>query len=121
MRLAQNNFSVVQNSIFPFLFGGTFIEATLLAAPSMRDALFPFLFGGTFIEAFTVEEAEAVLMIEFPFLFGGTFIEAWTVWAWVVTLVRFPFLFGGTFIEATRGTATTKKTSISLPFRRDFH
>ena len=36
---------------FPFLFGGTFIEAC--GSPIFRgqDRAFPFLFGGTFIEA----------------------------------------------------------------------
>ena len=35
---------------------------------------FPFLFGGTFIEA--GEDAPVARREEFPFLFGGTFIEA---------------------------------------------
>ena len=40
-----------------------------------RDGRFPFLFGGTFIEAVAgvLSVANAIL---FPFLFGGTFIEA---------------------------------------------
>ena len=38
-------------SEFPFLFGGTFIEAVFLSATPYKDAQFPFLFGGTFIEA----------------------------------------------------------------------
>ena len=41
---------------------------------SQRDLLFPFLFGGTFIEGnmpFTVQGVKGT----FPFLFGGTFIE----------------------------------------------
>ena len=36
---------------FPFLFGGTFIEATFCGASSTVAYAFPFLFGGTFIEA----------------------------------------------------------------------
>ena len=36
--------------------------------------IFPFLFGGTFIEGGeALEDADA--LAEFPFLFGGTFIE----------------------------------------------
>ena len=63
---------------------------------------FPFLFGGTFIEASAALRAIVIQSIGFPFLFGGTFIEA------VIRIVQsqrhfvFPFLFGGTFIEALR-------------------
>ena len=37
---------------------------------------FPFLFGGTFIEAHLTREGTAAGLWKFPFLFGGTFIEA---------------------------------------------
>ena len=37
--------------IFPFLFGGTFIEAFRVHPNVFRTLAFPFLFGGTFIEA----------------------------------------------------------------------
>ena len=37
---------------FPFLFGGTFIEALSTSHHWNTDKEFPFLFGGTFIEAF---------------------------------------------------------------------
>ena len=36
---------------------------------------FPFLFGGTFIEAY-MPPSDQERLINFPFLFGGTFIEA---------------------------------------------
>ena len=38
-------------SKFPFLFGGTFIEAECDEWGTPRAVAFPFLFGGTFIEA----------------------------------------------------------------------
>ena len=38
-------------SKFPFLFGGTFIEALHLLLPPLPGPMIPFLFGGTFIEA----------------------------------------------------------------------
>ncbi len=61
-------------SPFPFLFGGTFIEATSGQPALLYHQAFPFLFGGTFIEASSVPlNGER---IKFPFLFGGTFIEA---------------------------------------------
>ena len=60
---------------FPFLFGGTFIEAKLGGCHSWSLRIFPFLFGGTFIEA-KGSITYAVIWATFPFLFGGTFIEA---------------------------------------------
>ena len=59
---------------FPFLFGGTFIEAKLGGCHSWSLRIFPFLFGGTFIEA--ADDGTARQSQRFPFLFGGTFIEA---------------------------------------------
>ena len=36
--------------LFPFLFGGAFIEGYLGEGPADPDCVFPFLFGGAFIE-----------------------------------------------------------------------
>ena len=47
------------------------------AHPAAAPPEFPFLFGGTFIEAPDSDMSEAVLRL-FPFLFGGTFIEAYS-------------------------------------------
>ena len=60
---------------FPFLFGGTFIEAGIWKCCGGFDGSFPFLFGGTFIEACGFGTGQAAAE-RFPFLFGGTFIEA---------------------------------------------
>ena len=60
--------------------------------------LFPFLFGGTFIEGKGVQ-AFGNPTQEFPFLFGGTFIEGGYVRCITWSRRGFPFLFGGTFIE----------------------
>ena len=58
----------------------------------------------------------------FPFLFGGTFIEGFWVYRGVYRELTFPFLFGGTFIEGRAGQlGILPATTISLPFRRDFH
>ena len=43
--------------LFPFLFGGTFIEGLPVIADVVKNIRFPFLFGGTFIEG--TEESEA--------------------------------------------------------------
>ncbi len=47
---------VVQDGdLFPFLFGGTFIEGPLRALETCFERVeFPFLFGGTFIEGLVV-------------------------------------------------------------------
>ena len=60
--------------IFPFLFGGTFIEGIGLALKLDGLGLFPFLFGGTFIEG-ALFRVDPRTTKPFPFLFGGTFIE----------------------------------------------
>ncbi len=75
MRQVKNDFvDPIKN--FPFLLGGTFIEASLrMALQVCRRRTFPFLLGGTFIEA--AKKSEAVKVVAaFPFLLGGTFIEA---------------------------------------------
>ena len=60
--------------VFPFLFGGTFIEGQGQPRGHRRRPPFPFLFGGTFIEGNLSRKGRA-LKFAFPFLFGGTFIE----------------------------------------------
>ena len=95
---------------------------TRVRAVSSPVSEFPFLFGGTFIEAkLGVGRADEV-RVAFPFLFGGTFIEASSV-PLNGERIKFPFLFGGTFIEAgyTAYRWYRVGTRISLPFRRDFH
>ena len=83
--------------------------------------VFPFLFGGTFIEA-QEQGQPAAGYRQFPFLFGGTFIEAKAATGRRLAGRRFPFLFGGTFIEADiKINKSKEKPKISLPFRRDFH
>ena len=83
---------------------------------------FPFLFGGTFIEAGNNWGYLEPEVRRFPFLFGGTFIEAGKVRLLKVFGRAFPFLFGGTFIEALHWLCSEAiAAGISLPFRRDFH
>ena len=105
---------------FPFLFGGTFIEATNIFAATRLSTVFPFLFGGTFIEAHTTTTRRRE-MLAFPFLFGGTFIEA--------TRARdsrnfghyFPSFSEGLSLRLCRYGLRCVCLRISLPFRRDFH
>ena len=82
---------------------------------------FPFLFGGTFIEAGLLADGTAPERL-FPFLFGGTFIEAENAPTTPTPTPTFPFLFGGTFIEAVERAYRVRalSTDISLPFRRGF-
>ena len=65
----------------------------------LSGGLFPFLFGGAFIEAWRKRPALPCNRV-FPFLFGGAFIEAEAVIAALADEDIFPFLFGGAFIEA---------------------
>ena len=66
--------------------------------------IFPFLFGGTFIEGTFRRYLGVYLGRRFPFLFGGTFIEGPVpAGRFLITRdSRFPFLFGGTFIEGAQ-------------------
>ena len=75
MRPHYERYSDATESIFPFLFGGTFIEAVIAHSVDRVARKFPFLFGGTFIEAVIAHSVDRVAR-KFPFLFGGTFIEA---------------------------------------------
>ena len=61
--------------LFPFLLGGTFIEALPRLITKSRIREFPFLLGGTFIEAHHWGN-DGQRFEKFPFLLGGTFIEA---------------------------------------------
>ena len=132
--------------VFPFLFGGTFIEGQGQPRGHRRRPPFPFLFGGTFIEGANKLEAAHISNV-FPFLFGGTFIEGNLSRKGRALKFAFPFLFGGTFIEgfqelqvqcfpyrycppfsvglSLRGVLQIRGVvvlwEISLPFRRDFH
>ena len=50
-----------------------------VSAASLRASfgwLFPFLLGGTFIEAGHTQRSQRRIPLRFPFLLGGTFIEA---------------------------------------------
>ena len=84
--------------------------------------VFPFLFGGTFIEGPSHSYGLPPRVPRFPFLFGGTFIEGIIVFSDTSGFRGFPFLFGGTFIEGISHVVLLFNFSfISLPFRRDFH
>ena len=75
---------------------------------ALPDCRFPFLFGGTFIEAYSSPCLVRGLR-KFPFLFGGTFIEAKDHRTSLRLLDTFPFLFGGTFIEAPQNVNEDKR------------
>ena len=56
------NFAQGTGDSFPFLFGGTFIEALLGCCCGPVLGRFPFLFGGTFIEALLAALTRAFLI-----------------------------------------------------------
>ena len=106
---------------FPFLFGGTFIEAKTSWRKRPTNAKFPFLFGGTFIEAKVLIFLAAGLGLYFPSFSEGLSLRQ-SVRDALGGSDAFPFLFGGTFIEARLNVLfQVVPASISLPFRRDFH
>ena len=105
---------------FPFLFGGTFIEAKQGTITKYRLCRFPFLFGGTFIEAMR-DLTEHGYEYAFPFLFGGTFIEAPSVSRSLTASANFPSFSEGLSLRLKEAAAEPTDAPISLPFRRDFH
>ena len=111
-------------STFPFLFGGTFIEAPNKHPHPKDTPPFPFLFGGTFIEALFYSTC-ALESKNFPSFSEGLSLRRLLGWVRGVGEAEnfpsfseglslrqilttsllfgspvFPFLFGGTFIEA---------------------
>ena len=87
---------------FPFLFGGTFIEAREDGSFTLMALDFPSFSEGLSLRRCDLAKASGH-SFRFPFLFGGTFIEAGClVQVWIFFGSVFPFLFGGTFIEAFR-------------------
>ena len=60
---------------FPSFSEGLSLRRMLSSCGGRRAPSFPFLFGGTFIEA-EIAGINREMVEEFPFLFGGTFIEA---------------------------------------------
>ena len=66
----------------------------------MDIATFPFLFGGTFIEA--IGRTVFVRCSVFPFLFGGTFIEAIVIHHWGVDGQNFPSFSEGLSLRRRR-------------------
>ena len=81
---------------------------------------FPFLFGGTFIEAPT-GNAHGIHIEIFPFLFGGTFIEAINSSIYAERKPIFPSFSEGLSLRPGVGLSPHGYCDISLPFRRDFH
>ena len=84
--------------------------------------LFPFLFGGTFIEGIAVIAGYAVYGMRFPFLFGGTFIEGEdNTLRGIAHCPDFPSFSEGLSLRVDKHCRFWPHHRISLPFRRDFH
>ena len=66
-----------------------------------HKVLFPFLFGGTFIEALTLWVWVVTLARNFPSFSEGLSLRPPTKEDEPFFFTTFPFLFGGTFIEAS--------------------
>ena len=86
-----------------------------------QDSVFPFLLGGTFIEAEDEFVSVAQKLGNFPSFWEGLSLRQQGMSCTALFSV-FPFLLGGTFIEALVGIGlSTHLRQISLPFGRDFH
>ena len=86
---------------FPFLFGGTFIEARLMPLPANHHQHFPSFSEGLSLRRLTRLMQITYFLARFPFLFGGTFIEATEGGNYDPIGGKIPFLLGRAFIEAT--------------------
>ena len=68
MRARTRHDYAPHRTVFPFLFGGTFIEGFGVPVVWVKGGRFPFLFGGTFIEGLATSGAcEIVPHISLPF------------------------------------------------------
>ena len=83
---------------FPFLLGGTFIEAQVVLQVHAIAVEFPFLLGGTFIEA-PHRKTLPPRFQHFPSFWEGLSLRHLLLFS-AFTRSKFPFLLGGTFIEA---------------------
>ena len=76
LRLEPDQFNLVFNAVFPFLFGRAFIEASTARFTLSSEAYFP-----SFSEGLSLRLSQHPITgtadKEFPFLFGRAFIEAW--------------------------------------------
>ena len=106
---------------FPFLFGGTFIEAYVYADDSgLLTKDFPSFSEGLSLRRLTAR-VRVKLFLAFPFLFGGTFIEARDKMSRSQPLRYFPSFSEGLSLRQSRRRTINAQIQISLPFRRDFH
>ena len=105
---------------FPFLFGGTFIEAVPDVEVALRRPNFP-----SFSEGLSLRPPTLLsfwVTWGFPFLFGGTFIEAAGKDSVELRSADFPsFSEGLSLRPVLQDEAGQWMVTISLPFRRDFH
>ena len=108
--------------VFPFLFGGTFIEG--VSDGALRAAIdtdFPSFSEGLSLRAKGFKLGKTWLY-NFPSFSEGLSLRGSTSTAGSGAGTPFPFLFGGTFIEGIIVFSDTSGSGgISLPFRRDFH
>ena len=132
--------------VFPFLFGGTFIEGGLTPKtntntgrnfPSFSEglslrayfviwvtvkiALFPFLFGGTFIEGPRSRQRTLITGPYFPSFSEGLSLRGQRRPGRRMGTRNFPSFSEGLSLRAVGVVMSAWRVPISLPFRRDFH
>ena len=114
MRRRPSNVAVTAAK-FPFLFGGTFIEAvTVCISETESTRHFPSFSEGLSLRVRFAEHA-LTSQRRFPFLFGGAFIEASTEWAWRWKQKYFPSFWEGLSLRR-RGVWVMSPCARAFPF-----
>ena len=121
MRRDQEHTRDRRRGQFPFLFGGTFIEANRRIGLAAANTKFPFLFGGTFIEAARCVAVIPRAQVQISLPFRRTFIEAREAVAVTARRPDFPSFSEGLSLRHKKPLVRLGLYRISLPFRRDFH
>ena len=120
MRLSRLGLISLEAENFPSFSEGLSLRRKTATGGDWSLYKFPFLFGGTFIEAWRGRVLRRLLR-HFPSFSEGLSLRR-NECQHRGKSPAFPFLFGGTFIEAFSASAHIAAVFIiSLPFRRDFH
>ena len=75
LRATTYYYSLTHFFHFPSFSEGLSLRVKVSCCISAPPFVFPFLFGGTFIEGIAIFTPQVLSVLAFPFLFGGTFIE----------------------------------------------
>ena len=106
---------------FPSFSEGLSLRPVVFHDAARGDKLFPFLFGGTFIEALALHHFIAPDFTNFPSFSEGLSLRQRDVGNFLRGLWYFPSFSEGLSLRLRLVIALSINLPISLPFRRDFH